>query len=204
MKPARIPLEIFQGGTFSKVLGYGQPRLAYRKIVSATSDAPCVLTTTDPHGLPEGWAFRIANARGMVEINSPEPAEGEAPKFYQAIVLSPTTLELNSVDASAYKAYSGGGVISYSVPVDLDAFTGALMQIRPTVDSTEILLSLTTENGRIVLDNVAKQIVIQLPALITADIQWLQAVYGLELYSASGIVTPVAYGTVKVTREVPR
>lgn len=202
MKAAKVLLEIPQGRTFSKVLRWGQPRLAYREIASASRAAPCIVVTAVPHDLPDGWTFRIDNARGMTELNSIQ-YEGDKLTLYDATVIDTTTIEINSLNAAGFQAYAGGGIITYNMPVDLAGMTAAA-QVRPRVDSTEILLSLTTENGGIVLDNVGKTITLQISAIDTAAITWVSGVWDLELTSAGGIVTPVVGGIVKVCPEVTR
>lgn len=197
----KITLEIPQGRTFSKVLRWGQPRLAYRKILSATADAPCVLVTTDPHDIPDGWTFFVSNAKGMLELNS-DRGEDEEPRAYEATVLDSTTIELNDFNAAGLKPYTGGGIITYNIPVDLAGMTAA-MQVRPRIDSDDVLLSLTTANGGIILNNVAKTITLQAAAAATALFDWLDGVWDLEV-TLGGVVTPVAWGDVCVRREVTR
>lgn len=201
-KAAKINLEIPQGRTFSKVLRWGQPRLAYRQIATASQAAPCILGTSAPHGLPDGWLFQVSNAKGMTELNSQQTPD-EAPRLYQATVIDPATIEINDLNAAGFKPYQGGGIITYNMPVDLDGFTAA-MQVRARIDSAETLLSFTTANGRIVLDNTGKTITLQLSAVDSAALAWTEGVWDLELISSGGIVSPVAYGSVKVIKEVTR
>jgi hypothetical protein len=202
-KAARVDLHIPQGRTFSKVLRWGQPRLAYRQIQAATQAAPCVLTTSSPHGIPDGWLFSISNARGMLELNSPLDADGAPQRSAQATVIDPTTIEVNDLNAAGFKPYAGGGIITYNMPVDLTGFSAAA-QVRETIDSEIVLLSLTTDNGGIVLDPVAATITLQATALQTAAIDWIEGVWDLELTSGGGVVSPVAAGRVKVIPEVTR
>lgn len=202
MQAAKVNLEIAQGRTFSKVLRWGQPRLAYRVIASASQAAPCILVTTEAHDIPDGWPFQVSNARGMTELNSIQ-YEGDILTLYDATVIDTTSIEINALNAAGFTAYTGGGIITYNVPVDLDGMTAA-MQIRPRVDSTEVLLSLTTENGGIVLDDTTKTITLQASAADTAEFDWVGGVWDLEVTSAGGIVSPVAHGSVKVCLEVTR
>lgn len=193
-KAAKINLEVLQGRTFSYTLRPGQSRLSYRQVTAATQAAPCVLTVPS-HDIPNEWAFRISNVRGMTELN--------ADRDYIATVLDPGSIELNDVNAAGFRPYQSGGVIAYSTPVDLSGFAGR-MQVRPRVDSSDVLLDLTTENGGIVIDVSGYAVTIQIPALQTAGIDWLEGVYDIELESADGIVSALAAGSVKVLREVTR
>lgn len=199
----RILLEIPQGRTFSEPLRWAQKRLAYRQIQAVAAAAPCVLTTTLPHGVPEGWPITVSGAKGMTEINSVQ-LDGEEPRIYEATVIDATNIEINDVDASAFRAYTGGGVLRYNVPMDLSAFTNAEMQVRPRVDSSEILLGFSTTDGSIVFDNTAKTITLSKSAVLTAALTWLTGVWDMEAFSSGGIVTPVAYGDIAVIREVTR
>ncbi len=193
-KAAKINLEICQGRTFSKTLRYGQPRRIYKQLTGASKTAPCVLTVPD-HGMPDGWAFTVSNVKGMTELNSD--------RVYQATVLDSDLIELNDVNAVDFKPYTGSGIITYQQPVDLAGYT-ARMQIRPEVSSQEVLLELTTANGRIVLDNVAKAITMQVTAMDTAGIDWDEGVYDLELESAGGKVELLSFGNVTIVYEVTR
>jgi len=200
---AKVNLEIPQGRTFSKVLRWGQPRLAYRQIASASQAAPCIIETATSHSIPDGWMFSVSNARGMADLNSANDDDGNLLRTYQATVIDPTTIEINALNTAGFKPYQGAGIITYNMPVDLAGYAAAA-QIRSRIDSAEVLLSLTTENGGIVLDNTAKTITLQAGAVQTAAIDWLTGVWDLELTSGGGLVYPVAAGSVKVFREVTR
>ena len=194
-KAAKINLEIPQGRTFSKTLRWGQPRRSYRQITGITAAAPCVLTAPS-HGVPDEWAFRISNVKGMAELNQD--------RYYQATVLDDDTIELNDVNAVDFRPYQSGGIITFNTPVDLAGMSGR-MQARPAIDSTEVLLDLTTDNGGILLDNVAKTITLQATAMQTAAIDWHEAIYDLEMVNdSSGRVDVIAFGLIKVFREVTR
>lgn len=87
-------------------------------------------------------------------------------------------------------------------PINLTGFT-ARMQIR-TPENGSILLSLTTENGGIVLGGVAGTITLAITAAATAALDWVYGRYDLELISAGGEVTPLLEGRVILDREVTR
>ncbi len=65
-----------------------------------------------------------------------------------------------------------------------------------------VLLSLTTENGGIVIDSVEKTITRNISAIDTAALTWVRGVYDMELVAPDGTVTPLGDGTVVVRREV--
>lgn len=89
------------------------------------------------------------------------------------------------------------------VPTDLTGCS-ARMHIREKLESTSILLELTTENGRIALGEASGTITLNLSAAETAALPWTAAVYDLELVFASGFVRRLLKGSVTVIKEVTR
>ena len=87
--------------------------------------------------------------------------------------------------------------------INLSGFT-ARAQFRYAKLDDEILLSMTTENGRIILGGAAGTIQILLDAATTAAIDWTAARYDIELVNAGGVVTRLVEGKVKVSNEVTR
>jgi hypothetical protein len=145
--------------------------------------------------MPDEWAFRISNCKGMTELN--------ADRYYQATVIDPDQIELNDVISLGFKPYQGGGVVAFNVPVNLDGYD-AKMQVRKRPESTEVLIELSTANRRIVLDSERKTINLQIPAIETAGITWATGVYDLELTAPDGKVELLSFGSVQVTKEVTR
>lgn len=88
-------------------------------------------------------------------------------------------------------------------PVNLTGCT-ARAQIRADVDSATVLLSMTTENGRIQLGGAAGTIRILLSATETAALNFDSAVYDLEIVWPDGRVERKMRGSVVVSREVTR
>lgn len=86
-------------------------------------------------------------------------------------------------------------------PLDLTGYT-ARMQVRKSVGSSEVLLELTTANGRLVIEGSTVRIV--LSAEVTAAITWRQGVYDLELVPPDGKVERLVQGSVVVSPEVTR
>lgn len=92
-----------------------------------------------------------------------------------------------------------------NAPVDLTGYT-ARMQVRKTISSDTALLSLTTENGDIVLGGTAGTILIEVSDADTSAIpdNVKSGVYDLEMESASGIVTRLIEGEADIRPEVTR
>jgi hypothetical protein len=198
MIPLKQALTIIQGDTFDFPVHWETSTFEYIPIIGITQAAPAVVSATS-HGVPDGWRVAIVSCKGMTQIN----AENSPPRDSDLIitkVLTSDTLELNSVNASEYKAWTSGGYVQYYIPQDLTDYI-ARMDIKDKVGGT-VLLALDTTNNRIVIDNAAKTITLHIDATDTAAITWKTGTYDLELEDAAGVVTNLMYGTVKIIREV--
>lgn len=193
-------LEIVKGSTFSVPLQWEDDRIVYKPISAITKSAPMVISAL-LHGVPDGWRVAIVSVKGMKEINSELDAKGRPKTYHSATILTGDTIELNSVNSADFTAYMSGGYVQYNAPVDLTGFI-ARMNIKDKVGGT-LLLSLTTLNGGIVIDNVTKTITLVISAAATAALPWKKGVFDLEMESTSGIVTKlVSNGQVTVSDEV--
>lgn len=92
---------------------------------------------------------------------------------------------------------------SAGVPVNLTGYV-ARMQVRPGVCSPDVIVELTTTNGRITLGGSTGTIGLEIPATVTAAITDGCGVYDLELEASDGTVTAILAGTVTFEREVTR
>lgn len=92
-------------------------------------------------------------------------------------------------------------------PIDMTNCT-ARSEWRSSVDSTEILKTLTTENDKIVIDVVTGTITLHLDAEETAAITYTAAVYDLEIvFPVIGSEIPVyrlCKGKIKLSKEITR
>ena len=86
-------------------------------------------------------------------------------------------------------------------PIDLTDYT-ARMHIRDSVDSTNIIEILTTENEQIVLDELDGRVDILLTPAETAALVAKSYVYDLELESPEGDVTKIISGKLTVRAEI--
>lgn len=87
--------------------------------------------------------------------------------------------------------------------VNLTGYT-AKMQIRKSVSSPDVLLELSTSNGRIDIVSGTGTITLLINAATSAAITWSSGVYDLELTSSGGLVTRLMQGTITVSKEVTR
>lgn len=192
--PTKLNLKIYQGSTFKEVLRWESANKAYAPITGITKAAPMVVTST-AHGIPAGWRVKVTNVTGMTDINSTD--------VYQTVSVSATnTITFNDVNSLGFKDYVSGGVLEYNAPNNLLAVT-ARMQIRAKLDSTTFIDELTTENGKVIVDNTAKTITILLTDTITSAYTFSSAVYSMELI-VSGEVVPFIYGDVSLIKEITR
>ncbi len=88
-------------------------------------------------------------------------------------------------------------------PIDLTGCT-ARMQVREEVESTAVLLELTTENGSIVLGGTVGTVELLVDADTTAAITWDGGAWDLEIVHPGGEVTRLAQGSLCVSPEVTR
>lgn len=193
--PVKLNFKMYQGSTFSEVLRWESSKKVYKNITNVTQAAPCVITAV-AHGVPDGWRIKITNVGGMTDLNSTE-------NYNIATKLTVDTIELNQVNSTGYKAYTTGGVIEYNKPVDLTGYT-ARMQLRSSIDSTTTIDEYTNTNGKIQLDITNSAITILVDAVTTAAYTFSSAVYGLEMVSATGVVTQIATGTITLIKEITK
>lgn len=194
---------IRKGSTFTKVLRWGAAPLISKAITGITKAAPVVVTAVG-HGVPDGWCVAVTGVpvSSMHEIN----ASAYPPKhsdFKKATVLTADTVEINSISSADYTTWTTGGFLVYYTPVDLAGYT-ARMHIRRTVSSSEIEVTLTTENGGITIDNTEKTISLLIASTETDDLEFTTGVYDLEMISGLGVVTSLVSGAVTVESEVTR
>lgn len=92
---------------------------------------------------------------------------------------------------------------SGGTPIDLTGCT-ARMQVRSEVESADVLLELTTENGGITLGGTAGTIDLLVTDEDTTAITWEGGVWDLEIVHPDGTVTRLAEGSISVSPEVTR
>ena len=189
--PVKLNFKVYQGSTFKEVLRWESSTKVYVPITNITKSAPTEIAAAS-NGLPVGWRFKVTDVGGMKEINSQDT-------YHIATETTVDSVVVNALNSLSYAAYTTGGVIEYDQPVA----TTARMQVREKIDSVDTIFELTTENGGILIDNVAKTITIVITAIATAALTFSSAVYSLELIKGSE-VTPFATGTLSLIKEVTR
>jgi hypothetical protein len=191
--PTKLNLKIYQGSTFRETVRWESATKVYSPITMISKSAPMVVTATN-HSVPSGWRTKINGAQGMKEANTTD--------YILASEVTPTTVTFNSINSLGYTTYTGGGVLEYNQPVDLTGYT-ARMQIREKLTSDTVLESLTTVNGKVLINNTNKTISLILSAATTEAYTWKSGVYSLEM-EKDGVVISLIYGNVTLEREVTR
>lgn len=192
--PVKLNFKIYQGSTFKEVLRWETSTKVYKPISSITKAAPMVISST-AHGIPVGWRAKITNVVGMKEVNSSDT-------YYTITDTTVNNVTINAVNSLGYTDYVSGGVLEYNQPRSL-AGTQGKMQLRAKIDSADVLLELTTENGGITIDDVLKTITLNISATASSALTFTSAVYSLELIDGTE-VTPFIYGAVTVEKEITR
>lgn len=197
MQPAKLNYKIYQGSTFEEAYRWESETKVYVPIASITKAAPCEITTTIPHNLPNGWRFKVVGAGGMKEINSVSDSTNIA------TFTTNTLIRVNQVNSLGYTAYTSGGVVEYNEPVPLVGYS-ARMQIRESVDSETVIYQASSSTGQIVLNSNLGTITITIPASATTLFTFSTAVYAVELFDTNGKVIPFLVGNLTLVPEVTR
>lgn len=92
---------------------------------------------------------------------------------------------------------------SSGTPINLTGYT-AKMQVRQSVSSPDVLLELSTTNGKIQITPATGTVTLVFDATTTAAITWKRGKYDLELTSTGGTVTRLLEGQIAVSQEVTR
>ena len=193
------PLVIIKGKTASWTLRWEDLPFIYKPITGITRAGGAVVTAVG-HGVPDGWRVAVVSAGGMREINAKNwPLQDD--DFHPATVLSSSTIELNDVNSTDYRAWTSGGYLVYYTPVSLAGATAAF-QIRDPIDSATALVSITQATG-IAIDDTSKTITITLAATATDDYDFETGEAELEI-TKSGVVTQLLRRSVVVEDEVVR
>jgi hypothetical protein len=188
---------ILQGETWQRVIRWEGSPFIYKPITGISAAAPVSITAV-AHGLVSGWRAAVVSVLGMTEINAVHTPPRDS-DYHQVTVVDANTVTMNDVNSAGYSAYASGGYLQFYTPVSLAGFT-ANMDIKDKIGGT-ILTSLTTVNGGIVLNAGTNTITLLMSAAATELITWANAVYDLDLISASGVVTPLYTGTIQFVKE---
>jgi hypothetical protein len=158
--------------------------------------------TVATHGLQIDWPVYVVGVVGMAQINNRSRDLTVSSKARLAYFVDANTLRLQQ-DTTRYAAYISGGEVLYYPPVDLTNYT-ARMQIRPDINSSTILVTLTEANGGIVLGGTKGTVQIVIADTVTAAFTFTTAVYDLDLTDSNGVVTRLLQGVITLDSAVTR
>lgn len=91
------------------------------------------------------------------------------------------------------------------IPLNIENYT-ARMQVRRTIESSNFLLELTTENNGLTVNPIEGQtnvLEINVSASVTASIE-NSGVYDIEIISTTGVVSRILQGIFTLSKEVTR
>ena len=189
--PGKINYKFYQGATVNEVLRWESTDKVYKPITAITKAAPVVITAL-AHGIPIDWRVKVTNVIGMTDIN-------DITNYFRVSAVTTDTVTINSINSLGFKDYTSGGVLEYNKPIDLSGFT-ATMRIKAKATDTVIIYEANTTNGRIIINNTNKSIVINIPASVTDTFSFTTAYYLLELISSNGEVIPFTTGTISLVK----
>ena len=199
MTPARINFKVYQGSTFQEVLRWESATKTYATISGISKAAPCVITVNNGQPTPPvNWRVRVTGVIGMKEINQLSDSD-----YYLTSAISSNNITINTINSAAYTTYTSGGIVEWNTPVPLAGYT-AKMQIRESIDSSTVILELTTANSGIVIDTTNYTIGINMTSTQTAAFTFINAVYSLELTNVGGAVQTFVNGNLSLVPEVTR
>lgn len=192
----KYDLTITQGEDFSEVFSWAVEPLVWKPITAASKAAPCVMTVATS-GIVDGWPIWVESVVGMVQLNQDHTKDDP----YKATRTDANTITLNNVNALGFDTYVSGGTIAYYTPVDMTGYT-ARCQLRASPGAAAALLSLTTENGGIALDNTLKTITLKITNAQSALLTFQSCLYELEMIAPTTLlVTKIARGVVRLVKE---
>lgn len=192
-----VELVIPKGKTFEFALRYASGGMVSKEIAALPSLVPVRLTVPD-HGIPDGWPFKVDCVLRPFELNGD----------YVATVVDPDTIEINDLVGQCWRhKWSGGGVIQYPAPADIDGWTARAM-FRRHIRDTEPLLTFSTEagaDGAFLVDPTESTFTLSLPASVSEQLQPTTGVWDAEAVAPDGRVYPlVSVSPFCITDEVTR
>lgn len=200
MEPGRANFRVYQGSAFNQIFRWETATKAYANITSISKSAPCIIQVAPGSQTPPpSWRIRLNGVLGMKEINNLTEDS-----YYLSTNSVGRDVTVNEIDSTDYTAYTSGGVLSWNYPTDLSIYPSATLQIRKTVASSTVELQLTTANGGIIIDNIDKTIRVKMTSQQTSALDFITAVYSLELTDLDGNSLTFVTGNLTLVKEVVR
>jgi len=200
-----IDLEITQGSTFEKTFFWYSGAKVIKPITGITATYPPTVTCVG-HALPANEVpCKIVSVKGMTEIITADDGDNDEDDYVYALKSGVDAFTLPDVNAADYTPYVSGGYLVYIPPKLLTSYE-ARMQIRASRADTAVLVDLSTTALDIVITEAEGMITVTIDSAATALLDFVNAVYDLELYipGAPANVTRLAFGNVTLVKEVTR
>lgn len=204
----RYEINLQTGITFSLALRTAQPEsVSYADISAITQSAPAALTTTNPHGLLNGWPVWVESCKGMVEINNPRPDDCHNNTVcppYIADTTDTNTLTLRGVNARGFGAYRGSGVLAWQTPWDVTGFIGRFTVVDDDsgLQLFDLASNVADPDGLITIDGANATVALRIEATATvvpATTQSASYTFTLTDPSDDNRVYLLAQGPIKVS-----
>lgn len=195
-----LQLTIRKGASFLWTLRPETALQRYIPITAITMTETGVRLAAAGHGMVEGWRFRVSRCKGLTRLNTVDEDHPRQADYFQATVIDANTVEINTKNTTGDKAYTGGGILQYGVPMDL---TGCVVraQLRPTTGSSTLLLDLAPY---ITIDVPLCRSDFDVPQEITAALTGSRAVMGIEIQDSSDVVTSLPDIDITLQKELVR
>lgn len=190
-------LVIEQGISFSQVVRWEIEPFLFAQITGISNTAPVHITTLDPHGLTDGWRVAVVGAKGLTSLNAKNNPPIEI-DFKRVTIVDANTIEFNPISTALDPEYTAGGYLQWYTPASL---VGATATIRVQNPSRTVTY-LPTDDAPVVvlLDDATKTITISITKEVAQALTFKNAVYDLEITTASGIRWPILTGKVTVIK----
>ncbi|MGB9693459.1 MAG: hypothetical protein ACPLYF_01295 [Fervidobacterium sp.] len=118
--------------------------------------------------------------------------------------MQPAKIDLTIYQGSTFLKEFQWKVGSPPTPIDLTGYK-AKMDIREKISSPSPIITLSTENGRVILKDPTNGIfTLEISAADTSHLKFKSAVYDLEFISPTGFVQRLIEGNVYLSPEVTR
>jgi hypothetical protein len=179
MNPLKLP-PLRLGASYDIPIRVESDNLIYARIAHISNDAPPRITTTDEHGIPDGWRASVVDAKGLTDLN------GMAPK--RVSVIDDTTIDFPGISTLGYRAHTAGtGAVAFYEPMDLSGYTGARMDIKRSIGG-EALLTLSTGDGTLEIDAANSAVWLHIVPETLASLAARDYVFDIELVNGADVL----------------
>lgn len=183
-------LTIRRGETFNYCVQWMSEPFRFIAIKNVSSTMPVTLTV-DKHGLTTGTPVDVIRANAKTQETILESAK--------VIVVDENTLQIDD-ETTGLKAYTKADYLRVHTYVKLGGMK-ARCYFKKAIGAP-ILFEMTTENGRIYIDENTNLITLNIPAKVTEAIEFDSAKYDLELVQDNYFVTRLMEGDITVEGEI--